>query len=76
MILLNWFNCLLKYKYIHYDLLMMSQKEAPRKHPGSTQEAPMGTSWVLPRKVAEMGASYYVLAAAEGSTQEAPIITY
>ena len=26
---------------IHYDPLMMSQKEAPRKHP-----------WVLPRKVA------------------------
>ena len=61
---------------------MMSQKEAPRKHP-----------WVLPRKVAKMvwisvpftfveydgcflGASYYVLAAAEGSTHEAPIIIY
>ena len=67
---------------IHYDPLMMSQKEAPRKHP-----------WVLARKVAKMvcfsvqfsfveydgcflGASYYVLAAAEGSTQEAPIIIY
>ena len=30
-------------KYIHYDPLMMSQKEAPRKHP-----------WVLPRKVGKM----------------------
>ena len=51
---------------------MMSQKETPRKHP-----------WVFPRKVAKisvhfsfveydgcfLGASYYVLAAAEGSTQ-------
>ena len=69
-------------RYIHYDPLMMSQKEAPRKHP-----------WVLPRKVAKMvwilfhlplyvefdgcflGASYYALAAAEGSTQEALIIS-
>ena len=64
-------------KLIHFDPLMVSRKEAPRKHP-----------WVLPRKAAKMvwisvqfsfvendgcflGASYYVLAAAEGSTQEA-----
>ena len=61
-------------KYIHYDPLMMSQKEAPRRHP-----------WVLHGKVAKMVwipvqfsfveydgyflcASYYVLAAVEGST--------
>ena len=29
------------YGFVHYDPLMMSQKEAPTKHP-----------WVLPRKVA------------------------
>ena len=67
---------------IHYDPLMMSYKEAPRKQP-----------WVHPRKVAKMvwisvqfsfveydgcflGASYYVLAVAEGNTQEAPVIIY
>ena len=31
---------------IHYDPLMMSQKEAPRKN--------LGASWVLPRKVAKI----------------------
>ena len=62
---LSWFH---HYHYVHYDPLMMSQKEAPKKHP-----------WVLPRKVAIMvwiyvqfsfveydgcflGASYHVLA--------------
>ena len=37
-----WRSCI--QAQLHYDPLMMSQKEAPRKHPGSTQEAPMGAS--------------------------------
>ena len=34
---------LVRVENVHYDLLMMSKKEAPRKH-----------TWVLPRKVAKM----------------------
>ena len=44
---MNWLRTCLQeqslYENIHYNPLMMSQKEEP-----------MGASWVLPRKVAEM----------------------
>ena len=86
------------YRNIHYDPLMMSQKD----HPGSTHgwinnyrvlllvylahgclekklkwfEFPFHLPLYIEYDGCFVGASYYVLAGAEGSTQEAPKIIY
>ena len=72
---------------LHYAPLMMSQKEPPRNHPwvlpGCFLEKYL--TWfeflfyllgLVEYDECFLGASYYVLAAAEESTQEAPIIIF
>ena len=60
----------------------MSQKESPRKHTWVLPRKVAKMIWIsvqfsfLEYDGCFLGASYYVLGAAEGSTQEAPIIIY
>ena len=59
---------------------MMLQKEAPGKHPWVLPSKVAEMVWIsiqfsfVDYDGCFLGASYYELAAAEGSTQEAPII--
>ena len=57
--------------YINYDLLMMSQKEAPRKHPMVLTSIHF---CVVEYNGCFLNVSYYIPAAAEVGTQEVSVI--